>query len=276
MWKKMLPLIGILILALGLTACQAASATTTAPEAQSPGQMQGHGRGAGQGNGMRGQGKGGQMQGGVHDEHVPGEAHPMMTIPTPSDTHLTDAEKADLLHMREEEKLARDVYLTLYDKWGMPVFSNIARSEQMHMDAIGTLLANYGLDDPVAQTNDQRGVFANSALQDLYNQLVEQGSASLTDALTVGATIEDLDIKDLDDAIARTTHTDIQSVYNLLRNGSYHHMQAFVGTLRAKGGEYTPQFISQEAFDKIMSGTMNGMMGKGSHGDCQEMPTPSP
>ena len=39
-------------------------------------------------------------------------------------TALSDAEAATLVFMREEEKLARDVYITLYDQWEHPVFNN--------------------------------------------------------------------------------------------------------------------------------------------------------
>lgn len=42
----------------------------------------------------------------------------------------------DLLYMREEEKLARDVYITLYEKWGIPVFNNISNRESDHNDLI--------------------------------------------------------------------------------------------------------------------------------------------
>jgi len=38
-----------------------------------------------------------------------------------------------LRFMREEEKLARDVYLKLFDTWKLTVFSRIARSEQRHL-----------------------------------------------------------------------------------------------------------------------------------------------
>ena len=165
---------------------------------------------------------------------------------------LSADEVADLLHMREEEKLARDVYLALYDKWGSRVFQNIARAEQVHMDAVGALLQTYGIEDPVAKTGDARGVFVNPDLQALYEQLVSQGSTSLVDALTVGATIEDLDIKDLNEAMARTTHDDIRQVYENLKMGSENHMRAFVSNLRAQGADYTPQYISMEEFQKIL------------------------
>ena len=39
----------------------------------------------------------------------------------------------------------------LYKMWGLTIFSNIASSEQKHMDAIKTLLDRYGLDDPAAE-----------------------------------------------------------------------------------------------------------------------------
>ncbi len=62
---------------------------------------------------------------------------------------LTKEEAEDLLVLREEEKLARDVYLYSYDKYNTQIFSNISSSEQRHMDKILFLLTKYGLDDPV-------------------------------------------------------------------------------------------------------------------------------
>ncbi|NPA14853.1 MAG: DUF2202 domain-containing protein [Aquificae bacterium] len=166
---------------------------------------------------------------------------------------LSQEEIKDLLHMREEEKLARDVYLTLYKKWHLPVFRNIARSEQWHMDMVGTLLKKYNLPDPVEETGDRIGVFKDQHLQELYNQLVAKGEKSLIGALQVGATIEDLDIHDLEEALKRTDNRDIQIVYTNLMKGSRNHMRAFVGLLKRFGGSYTPQYISKEEFEKIIS-----------------------
>ena len=36
---------------------------------------------------------------------------------------ISEEERSGLIFMREEEKLARDVYSVLYDKWGMQIFS---------------------------------------------------------------------------------------------------------------------------------------------------------
>jgi hypothetical protein len=166
---------------------------------------------------------------------------------------LNDTEKQWLIHMREEEKLARDVYLTLYERWGLPIFKNIARSEQNHMDAIKVLLDKYNLTDPVEETGDEIGKFVDPKLQELYNQLVEEGSKSIVDALKVGATIEDLDIKDLEEAISQTDNEDIKLVYENLMRGSRNHLRAFESMLRQYGSSYQCQFISQEECNEIIS-----------------------
>jgi len=101
--------------------------------------------------------------------------------------NLTADEKEGLVIMREEEKLARDVYLTLYNKWGLSIFRNIASSEQTHTDSIRYLIERYNLTDPV--TDETIGVFTNQTFQDLYTALVKQGEQSLIEALKVGATI---------------------------------------------------------------------------------------
>jgi hypothetical protein len=138
---------------------------------------------------------------------------------------LSVEENSGLLFMREEEKLARDVYNQLFTLWGQPVFQNIAASEQTHMDQIKLLMDRYGLADP-AQTPGQ---FTDPNLQALYDQLIAQGSVSLDEALKVGALIEQTDIADLQTRLAQTDNADIQLVYNNLMKGSYNHLSAFTG-----------------------------------------------
>ena len=165
---------------------------------------------------------------------------------------LSIAEVEGLLFMREEEKLAKDVYLMLYEEWGMSIFQNIANAEQTHMDAVKTLIERYGLEDPAVASDI--GVFTNSTLQDLYDQLVETGNQSLGDALRVGAAIEEIDILDLEEHIAHTDKADIQMVYDNLMKGSRNHLRSFVSTLKRQEGQtYEPQYLSQEAYDAIVS-----------------------
>lgn len=165
---------------------------------------------------------------------------------------LSAAEAQDLLFMREEEKLARDVYLALYDQWGMNIFQNIAASERSHTEAVKGLLDLYGLEDPMAI--DERGAFVNPDLQALYDQLVAQGSQSLEDALRVGAAIEEIDILDLKEAMQQSDHLEIQRVYDNLLKGSYNHLRAFVSSLNKQAGvTYQPQTLTAEDYQAIVS-----------------------
>jgi len=138
---------------------------------------------------------------------------------------LTPAEIEDLTYMREEEKLARDSYWTLYAKWGLPIFSKIANSEVMHMSKMKALLDFYGQPDPAA--GKAVGEFTNPILQQLYNNLMVQGSQSSREALKVGVAIEEVDIRDLQHYLGLTNKSDIISAYNMLLNGSYCHLRAF-------------------------------------------------
>ena len=151
---------------------------------------------------------------------------------------LSEADIDSLTYMREEEKLARDVYIYLYDKWGARVFDNISVSEQTHMDAIKTLLDRYGIPDPV--TSNEVGKFTNGSLGDLYEILAGAGSVSLVEALKVGVFIEITDITDLTEGIAATSRKDIKNVYTNLRKGSQNHWDAFCSNLVKRGEACEP------------------------------------
>lgn len=163
---------------------------------------------------------------------------------------LTQQEKDDLSFLREEEKLARDVYLFAFDKYGEEIFNSISQSEQKHMDKLLGLLNKYKISDPAST---QRGVFSNAILQNLYNELTLQADSSLVEALKVGATIEDLDIRDIDLNMSRTDKLDIQNVYIKLGCGSYNHMRGFTDKLTENQVEYEPQFITIEKYTTIIN-----------------------
>jgi hypothetical protein len=206
----------------------------------------------GQGNGN---GNGNSNAGAVTSQTGNGNGTGISVLDIPA-SDLSPEEAAALLFMREEEKLARDVYNTLYTIWGQPTFTNIASSEQMHMDEIKLLLDRYNLADPALEP----GSFTDPNLQALYDQLVAQGSASLTDALKVGAAIEEIDILDLQERLAQTDNADLQQVFNNLMMGSYNHLNSFVGVLSMQTGEvYQPQYLSADAYAAIVTGqTGNG------------------
>lgn len=166
---------------------------------------------------------------------------------------LNQQEKDAILYMREEEKLARDVYNLLYDKWGINPFNNIRQSEQVHMDRMKTLITTYQLEDPVMKNLDMQGVFTNVQLQQYFNELSTTGGRSLIDALKVGAKIEELDIADLEERIKQTQKQDIISSYNFLKMASENHLRAFVRRLKMQGVVYEPVILSKIEFEKIIS-----------------------
>lgn len=164
---------------------------------------------------------------------------------------LTDGEIKGILFLREEEKLARDVYLYLYEIYPLRPFSNISESEQAHMDAIKYLIDKYNLEDPVG--DNPEGSFQNGDLQQMYLQLIEMGSASEVDALKVGALIEEIDIIDLQhelDSIAE--NVDVVRVYQNLCNASGNHLQAFVRVLGTYNLDYMPVKLDVDEFNNIL------------------------
>jgi hypothetical protein len=137
---------------------------------------------------------------------------------------LSDAEIATLKWMREEEKLARDIYVAMSTKYPQNIFKNIAASEQKHFDAIGEKLVLYGIEDPAL---DAPGFFSVQELQDMYDALLAKGWISYADALEVGVAIEKEDIADLAAAIAGTTSRPLATTYQQLLNSSENHLRSF-------------------------------------------------
>ncbi len=174
---------------------------------------------------------------------------------------LSSEDVLGLQFMLEEEKLAHDVYMTLGEQWALPIFRNISRAEQTHMDAVVSLLERHGVDADLS--NGPLGTFANQDLQTLYNQLTASGSQSMVDALLVGMAIEEIDIIDLQEQLAETENADIQLVYANLLRGSGNHLRAFVSNVERQTGETAlPQYMEQDNFDEIMDGS-NGRKGNG-------------
>jgi len=141
-------------------------------------------------------------------------------------TQLTEEQKATLLYMYQEEKVARDVYIYLGNLYpDENTFAYIQISEQRHMDVVEELCVKYGVDIS-AVDEDAIGVFILPELQALYDQLIVDGSASLLAALQVGVLIEETDITDLEEA-AVGMPSDVVNVFENIKEGSLSHLDAF-------------------------------------------------
>ncbi len=162
---------------------------------------------------------------------------------------LTTNEQSSLLFMLEEEKLARDTYRYLDNLWGLTEFENIKQSEQEHMDAIAQQLDRYS----ISYTILPEGEFNNQDLQDLYDQFVIDGQNSQVAALTIGATIEDLDIVDLEEESLLIQNSAVLNVYESLQCGSRNHLRSFTSALDNSGVTYVPQYLTQEEYNTIIA-----------------------
>lgn len=156
-----------------------------------------------------------------------------------------------LQFVREEEKLARDVYITLYKKWNSGIFNNISYSEQTHTDKVRLLLEKYNIFDPAA--GKAIGEFVNPKISDYYKNLISRGHVSKKEALYVGAYIEELDIGDLRHEINQATSREVKQVYSNLMYGSYNHLKAFVGQIQRLGITYKAQLLEQSDVDRILA-----------------------
>lgn len=157
----------------------------------------------------------------------------------------------DIRYMREEEKMARDVYDSMYIRWQLTPFKNIQQSETMHMKFMKELIEKYQLTDPVL--SEERGSFSNKQILSLYQQLIEMGSKSAIDALKAGAQIEEIDIQDLLNKQKHTTNETILSTYKMLLSASERHLNAFVRNLKMRDESYKPVVLEQATFDDIIS-----------------------
>lgn len=171
---------------------------------------------------------------------------------TLSDVILTEETSTHLQFLREEEYLAHDVYLYMYEKYELRPFDNIRKSELRHTEAVKALLNKYEISDP--SLNHEAGIFQNRDLQDLYNELIKQGEASLEGALKVGLLIEEKDIQDLKDALSTVDEdSDIYFTLSNLKRASGNHLRAFHFNVESRDYAYTPVILDEEEFQEILN-----------------------
>lgn len=143
---------------------------------------------------------------------------------------LSEEQKDTLFFIFQEEKVARDVYITLGKMYtNESTFANIQISEQEHILSAQVLCERYGIDTSgvnLSQEDDFVGQLELHEMQELYNQCIELGQVSLLEALKVGRLIEVTDIDDLERA-AEGMPSDVVRVYESLKDGSLNHLDAF-------------------------------------------------
>ncbi len=184
---------------------------------------------------------------------------------------LTNVNSQDLMRMWEEEKLARDVYISLAKTSNLPIFRNISSAESRHMQALEQLLRASGANS--SALNSAHGVFVVPEHQQLFKVLVASGSRSPLDAVMVGAKVEEMDIADLQRLLAKTTNAQVRQVLEHLMRGSRNHLRAFASQISQQGATYNAEFLSQAEFNRIATspaekgqGRNSGTKGQGRQG----------
>jgi hypothetical protein len=143
---------------------------------------------------------------------------------------MTEEQKDMLFFIYQEEKVARDVYITLGNIYtDETTFASIQLSEQRHIDSARGLCEKYGVS---IESVDEESVgnFVLPVLQELYDTCVAEGEKSLLDALKVGELIEITDIDDLEHASVGMP-ADVVNVFENLKEGSLSHLDAFTAAI---------------------------------------------
>lgn len=169
-------------------------------------------------------------------------------------SEFTAEESLAFEHILEEEKLARDVYSALGEVWSIRIFVNIAASEEQHISALVNLGQRYNQD--ISVVYNEPGVFNSEVFQNYYDDLVDMGVSSLEEALSAGVLVEELDIFDIQESLLFIENVEFRTVLQNLLKGSRNHLRSFYASLIAVGGDYTPEFLTQEQFDEIVSSPM--------------------
>lgn len=145
---------------------------------------------------------------------------------------VSEVEIRGLLFMLEEEKMARDIYAYLFAKYGIMVFGNITKSENVHVSAIYRLIEGFKIAD---NSNNNPGEFTNPQISKLYRELIEKANNSVIDALKVGVIIEQTDIADLEKELSVAENSHVKIVYTNLLKASGNHLEAFTHNLAVRG-----------------------------------------
>ncbi|WP_407689733.1 DUF2202 domain-containing protein [Mycobacterium sp. HUMS_1102779] len=169
--------------------------------------------------------------------------------------------------MREEERLARDLYRRFHQAWDVPIFDNIAASEQRHYAAIGRLLERYSVPDP--SVGQPPGVYADTELQDAYDAWLARGLSSIEEAYAAGVELETGDIADLSAAVQGSDEAAIHRVYENLRAASENHLRAFEAAVSGRpigGGRGWRRRVGERGGDGCGGGHHGGGGGHGHRG----------
>ena len=175
--------------------------------------------------------------------------------PVAAQVTLTPNEIQWLIYIREEEKMARDLYIGMYNSWGLSIFKSISEEEQEHINAMLELFKMYSIVDPLA--GDVPRNYTNQHIANLHTSLLTQGMQSNKDGLKACALQEEISMQDLDLAMKSTQQQAINKVYSELQRDSINHLRSFIHSLEIFGERYMAVKIPQQTVDAIILDKMD-------------------
>lgn len=174
---------------------------------------------------------------------------------------LSESEKSSLTYMAQEEKVAEDFYLEMYNTHGLSFFRSISKSESKHKELILQVMSKFGVPGPLSGEYSTAGKFKDKELQDLYTDLLRKGSYSVLDGLIQSARFEEKDIQDLGRFMESSSNEYVVSTFSKLKKVSENHLKVIVNNVKSRGADYVPATLTTEEFDKIMNDSF-GIAGK--------------
>ncbi|MCC6402649.1 MAG: DUF2202 domain-containing protein [Fimbriimonadaceae bacterium] len=171
------------------------------------------------------------------------ESSPTSSRPTTPEAYL---------HLFNAERVAADVFEALSKKWGGRPFGKLAEAEATHVVAVGRILGRTGNSSTIIE----QGKYSMPEFQALYDAMVKRGSVSLEEALSAGAELEEMSLRDLQAWRTEEKGTEARKVFDALIQGSANHLQACLEGRKALGlKEYVPKYLSAEDFTKYAGGS---------------------
>ena len=166
-----------------------------------------------------------------------------------STADLTADEIEFIYAVREDEKVARDLYFSFFGTFGLKPFENIGKAEDNHIKATEKLFDYYEIDYPALSEN---GKFENAIRQKLFDSLLLKGTPEL-EAFKVMAMLEESNIVEYGEVLKTIANPNIKIVIENLARASANHFKAAIRQITALGGTYTPAIMTQEQYEAVIA-----------------------
>ena len=166
-----------------------------------------------------------------------------------STADLTADEIEFIYAVREDEKVARDLYFSFFGTFGLKPFENIGKAEDNHIKATEKLFDYYEIDYPALSEN---GKFENAIRQKLYDSLLLKGTPEL-EAFKVMALLEETNIAEYGEVLKTIVNPNIKIVIENLAKASVNHFKAAIRQITALGGTYAPSLMTQEQYRAVIA-----------------------